>query len=404
MSKINSKQWTKVKEIMKEGLKPSLQSHMDVLLDNTLIESARMNRGQNPMLFENAADTVGSTGNIAAINQVILPLIRRVMPGLIANELVGVQPMDGPFALIRSLRPIFSQTNSGVSAGSEMFSPRHVNSLAIAYSGNENTGAPGAALTSALEGVPGNAVSFEIVKKQVEAGTRKLRASWTIEAAQDAESQHKIDYQEIIMDMCANKIVVDIDQEILAKLRSLPPTPGVKNTFDQSALSGSPIFVGDELAVLAILLTKEANDIGTRTRQSVGNFAVVSSEALTVLQAAKSSMFAQTTKGDFEGPVNVKYVGTLNNQLKVYVDPFAQASAPVLVGLKENDVNCGMYYCPYVPLMATPAVINPQNMDQVVGFMSRYALVTMDSTADSLGNSADYYGLVGINATELSFL
>ena len=399
-----AKNWARVKEIICEGLSPTQARHMNVILENTLREHKKLPYiGGKQALFENASGGTASAGSIAALNQVVLPLIRRVMPGVISQELVGVQPMDGPFGQIHTARMVYSNTSSGVNAGSEVFAPIHVNDLAVAYSGNEDTSSPAAATTAQLEGVPGNAAQLEVLKQQVTVGSRKLSAAWTIETATDAQSQHGMNYQEEIMDGTAKKIVQDIDQEILRVLRALPPTATAANTFDQAALSGSATFVGDEFAVLAIMILREANDIGQRTRIKPGNFIVVSTDALTMLTAAKSSAFAQTTQGEFDGAANMSYVGTLNNSQKVYLDIFASSDTPVLVGLKESDTNAGVYYCPYVPLMASEPVQDPNTFDYRVGLMSRYAVVTLENTATSLGNSADYYGSVGINAGNLQF-
>lgn len=400
-----NKKWIRVKEVMKEGLSGRKAEVMDTCLDNVLKENVRFASNMNrSALFENASAQATSAANIAALNQVVLPLIRRVLPGVIANEIVGVQPLSGPFGQIQTLRFKYQQAVSGAQPGQELFAPRHVADLAVAYSGNQNQSAPGAAnSTAALEGMPGNSIGVEIVKEQVTAKPRKMSARWTIEASQDAQAMHGVDIENEIMAAIAQNMVLEIDQELLRTLRGLPPTPGQYNTFDQANISGQATFVGDEFAALAILIAKEANDIATRTRLGVGNFAVISPTALTILQSAKASAFARTTEGDFEGPVNVKYVGTLNGQMKVYCDTFANETTPVLIGYKGNDVDAGVFYCPYIPLMSTDVVLDPNTFEPTVGFMTRYAVVNLDNRATSLGNSSDYYGLVGV-ASNVSFL
>jgi hypothetical protein len=400
-----NKKWIRVKEVMKEGLSGRKAEVMDTCLDNVLKENVRFASNMNRAnLFENASAQATSAANIAALNQVVLPLIRRVLPGVIANEIVGVQPLSGPFGQIQTLRFKYQQAVSGAVPGQELFAPRHVADLAVAYSGNQNQSAPGAAnSTAALEGMPGNSIGVEIVKEQVTAKPRKMSARWTIEASQDAQAMHGVDIENEIMAAIAQNMVLEIDQELLRTLRGLPPTPGQYNTFDQANISGQATFVGDEFAALAILIAKEANDIATRTRLGVGNFGVISPTALTILQSAKASAFARTTEGDFEGPVNVKYVGTLNGQMKIYCDTFANETTPVLIGYKGNDVDAGVFYCPYIPLMSTDVVLDPNTFEPTVGFMTRYAIVNLDNRATSLGNSSDYYGLVGV-ASNVSFL
>lgn len=397
--------WKAVKQIMKEGLRENQKAVMDVVLDNTLKAHHAARKQRSMFLMENASANATSAANIAALNQVVLPLLRRVLPGVICNDLVGVQPVTGPFSQISTLRYVYNQSVSGVSAGMEAMAPRHVNELARAYSGNENNSAPGASSTQSLEGVPGNSIGVQIVKQQVEVGSRRLSARWTVESAQDAQAQYGVDMENEHLSALANHMTLEIDQELLLKLRSLPPLPGTANTFDQSRLSGNATFVGDEFAVLSILIGKEINDIMTRTRRYTagGYWAVVSPTALTILQAAKTSAFARTTEGDLEGPVNVKYVGTLNDGIKIYCDAMSSAATSVLVGYKGSDADAGMFYCPFVPLMQSDILQDPQTHEITVGFLSRYAVVTLENRATSLGNSSDYYGLVGISSNNLTF-
>jgi hypothetical protein len=395
--------WKAVKEIVLEGLSPTKSRMLDRVLDNTLRESSMfMQSPQN--LYENASAGATSAGNIAMLNKVVLPVLRRVMPGVIANELVGVQPLDGPFGQVHTLRVNLVQSVAGAVAGEEAFAPRNVHDFRVAYSGNENASAPGAGETIAMEGVPGNAISIEVVKEIVKSMTRRMSARWTIESQQDANAVTGIDIENELMAAVAQHITHEIDQEILRRLRALPPTPTAQNTFDQAAVSGQATFVGDEFAALAILINKEANDIAARTRQAPANWIVVSPTALTILQAARTSAFARTTEGNFEGPSNTKLVGTLNGMQKVFCDTYASASTSILVGWKGSDVNAGAYYCPYVPLMSTPVVWDPQTYEPSIGFMTRYGWLELTNRANSLGNSADYFGLVGVTSANLTFM
>lgn len=401
MTQLFEQKWKAVKNTLTDGLPENKAKTLDVVLENTRREAASM---QGAMLFENASAGATSTGNIAALNKVILPVLRRVMPGVIANEIVGVQPMPGPVAQIHSLKIRYAESAGGATANQEALAPRHVANVAAAYSGNENSGSPAAADTTNLEGVPGNALTIDIVKEVVKAKTRRLSARWTIEATQDAQSMQGIDLEAEIMAALAQEITLEIDQEILSNLRALPPTATSANTFDQALVSGQATFVGDEFAALAILINKQANDIAKRTRRGPGNWVVVSPDALTVLQSAKSSAFARTTEGDLEGPTNTRFVGTLNSQMRVFVDTYAQTSTPILVGYKgSSEIDAGAYYCPYVPLTSTQTVLDPQTMEPVVGFFSRYGWLTLTNENNSLGNSQDYFGLVGMNDSTLSF-
>ena len=170
-------------------------------------------------------------------------------------------------------------------------------------------------------------------------------------------------------------------------------------------MSGTATFVGDEHAALAVLINRVANQIATRTRRGAGNYAVVSPTALTVLQSASTSAFARSTEGTFEAPTNTKFVGTLNGAMRVYVDAYASDGTDVLVGYKgASEADAPAFYCPYIPLMSSGVVLDPATFEPVVGFLTRYGYVELTNTASSLGNAADYVGLVGMNSgTNLKF-
>jgi hypothetical protein len=382
--------WGETKEALLEGLNGSRRTTMGVILENT-----------RKMLAENATGGATQAGNVATLNRVILPVIRRVMPTVIANEIVGVQPMTGPVAQIHTLRVRYadSVTDSSpyatsANAGDEALSPFKI---AVAYSGSASTGQ--ATSTAALEGIAGNRINVQILKQVVEAKTRKLSARWTFEAAQDAQSMHGLDVEAEIMAALAQEITVEIDQEILGSLRALAATD---YTFDQSAVSGTATFVGDEHAALAVLINRTANLIAQRTRRGAGNWAVVSPASLTVLQSATTSAFARTTEGTFEAPTNTKFVGTLNGAMKIYVDGYANDSQSVLVGYKgTSEADAAAFYCPYIPLMSSGVVLDPTTFEPVVSFMTRYGYVELTNTASSLGNAGDYVGEIAV--ANLSF-
>ena len=378
--------WGETKEALLEGLNGSRRTSMSVMLENT-----------RRHLAETATSGATAVGNVATLNRVILPVIRRVMPTVIANEIVGVQPMTGPVAQIHTLRVRYAETTDDTSgfdtnttAGDEALSPFKI---AVAYSGALGTGKADA--TSTLEGAPGRKINVQILKQTVEARTRKLSARWTFEAAQDAQSMHGLDVEAEIMAALAQEITVEIDQEVLGSLRSLAAT---EETFNQAAVSGTATFVGDEHAALAVLINRVANKIAQRTRRGAGNWAVVSSTALTVLQSATTSAFARTTEGTFEAPTNTKFVGTLNGSMKVYVDSYASDSQAVLVGYKgSSEADAAAFYCPYIPLMSSGVVLDPATFEPVVGFMTRYGYVELTNTASSLGNAGDYLGEIAVS-------
>ena len=259
-----------------------------------------------------------------------------------------------------------------------------------AYSGDGTSGLADA--TAAKEGTGGKAMSIQILKQTVEAKSRKLQARWTFESAQDAQAQQGIDVEAEIMAALAQEITAEIDQEVINSLRTLAAT---EETFNQAAVSGTATFVGDEHAALAVLINRTANKIAQRTRRGAGNWAVVSPQALTVLQSATTSAFARTTEGSFEAPTNQKMVGTLNSAMKIYVDTYAADDSAVLVGYKgSSEADAAAFYCPYIPLMSSGVVLDPSTFEPVVSFMTRYGYVELNNTASSLGNAGDYVGEV----------
>ena len=393
--------WNETKEALLEGLNGSRRSTMGVILENP-----------RRHLKENASAGSTSSGNVATLNRVILPVIRRVMPTVIANELVGVQPMTGPVGQIHTLRVRYanamtdnSAAATSTAAGEEALSPFKI---AQAYS-SASTVTAGVvqaaqatyqgANTSVLEGSGGRQISVQILKQAVEAKTRKLQARWTFEAAQDAQAMHGIDVEAEIMAALAQEITAEIDQEILLSLRSLAAT---EFTYNQATVSGTATFVGDEHAALAVLINRTANLIAQRTRRGAGNYAVVSPAALTVLQSATTSAFARTTEGTFEAPTNTKFVGTLNGTMRVFCDSYAGDATPVLVGYKgASETDAPAFYCPYVPLMSSGVVLDPSSFEPVVSFMTRYGYIELTNTASSFGNAGDYVGEIAVQ--NLSF-
>ena len=388
--------WNETKDALLEGLSGSKRSSMSVILENT-----------KKYLRENASSGSTVSGNVATLNRVILPVIRRVMPTVIANELVGVQPMTGPVGQIHTLRVRYAQSlndqsaaATSVAAGSEALSPFTIataystvpqgTTTATGYTGNN---------TATMEGTGGKQISVQILKQAVEAKTRKLQARWTFESAQDAQAMHGIDVEAEIMAALAQEITAEIDQEILLSLSTLAAT---EYTYNQATVSGTATFVGDEHAALAVLINRVANLIAQRTRRGAGNWAVVSPASLTVLQSATTSAFARTTEGTFEAPTNTKFVGTLNGAMRVFVNSYAADTASVLVGYKgTSEADAPAFYCPYIPLMSSGVVLDPSTFEPVVSFMTRYGFVELTNTASSFGNAADYVGEIAVQ--NLSF-
>jgi len=378
--------WKRVREGMLKGTPAGVRRKATAMA----LENAR-----KLMLNENAPVGYTASTNVGKIAKVMLPLIRRVMPTVMAYDLVGVQPMDGPVGLIRTLRFKLADTSpadgSGYVAGQEALSPY---TLGAWYSGNESITDPAGAVTAKLEAAPGNRLQTELLTQRVEAKTRRLSARFTLEAMQDAESQYGTSIESELSTGMATQIVQDIDQEIISRLYSLAGV--VRDTFDQNRTSGVATSVVDEHAALASMINRYANDIGRRVRQGAANFAVCSYDIVSVLQDAKASAFVRTTSGDFEAPTNNKAVGTLNGSMRVFVNTLA-ADNTILIGYKGSDeTSAAAFYCPYIPVVATPTMMDPNDFTYVMGMQTRYGWADFTSVSSSLGNSADYLAKIAV--------
>ena len=396
-------QWSEVKDTLLEGLSEKKKAIVAPILEN-----------QKKYLTETAAAGVTSAGAISNFQKIAIPMIRRIIPGTIATELVGVQPLSGPVGLAYSMRFLFSEnldvgpqgagSEDIIGGSTEVFGNNSKTKRFYSGSVDANGVATGTtAATSDFEAFGGRQLSLEVLKQTVTAGTRKLQAKWTLEAAQDLTAQHGLNLEAEITAALSAEIVSEIDNEIINDLIALA---GTVETFDMAgSFTGTPHFVGDRHAVLGVLINKVANEIARKTRRGAANWIVVSPLVVSILQSAAKSVFAPAVAGSFEGPNNTKLVGTLNGSIKVYTYIYHdQGTEPIVMGYKggSGEMDTGYFYCPYIPLMSSNVIIDPATYNPQVSLMTRYGKATFTNTATSLGNSADYYGR--INVANLTFL
>ena len=451
--------WSEVKSALLTGVPVGKRGYVGQILENQ----------KNQLITETATDGSVDTGAIAGFRKIMLPMIRRVIPNALGTEIVGVQPMQGPVGLVYSMRYTYKDLMTaaadpaglgGFSGGngidpavdSEAFG--NFNAIRRFYSGATNaaqvagagstssaganpvTGpAQGAGWPSALdaatvgtygaagplygggsswaEGTVGRKMGMEIVTQAVESKSRRLSASWTVEAMQDLQNQHGLDMENEMTKSMSTEIIQEIDNEILVDLLSLA---GTVATYDGSlpATAGyyRPTFVGDRLANIGVQISQIANTIGQKTRKGPANFIVVSPMIVSALQAASKSVFAPAVEGSFKGPNNTMLVGTLNGSIKVYSYIWNQVRSTniggsgddvILIGYKGGDgeTDAGYFYCPYVPLMSSGVIVNPVTLQPTIGLLTRYGKAIFDKKETSLGNSADYYGKLIINDLSL---
>jgi hypothetical protein len=444
--------WGEMKSALLTGLNESQKEIVAPLLENQ----------RAAILNETASTGAVQAGDIANFRKTVLPMIRRIIPGTIATELVGVQPMSGPvgqaytlrygyaedmnhnphnsvfggfdiqagdeaFGNAKPLRQFYSSTiGAGVPAGSSGLGPAAPGDIADSTGQGYGWGAPASADVTHYgtgtsnfgsysvpvggsllgggggdaEAVGGRKMQLRVLSQAVEARSRKLQAGWTIEAMQDLNSQHGLDLESEITKALSAEIVQEIDSEIIQDLLGLA---GTVRTFDFNASAGptyQPAWVGDRYSHLAVFINEIANEIARKTRRGAGNFIVVSPVIVSVLQSAGKAVFAPAVEGSFKGPNNTQLVGTLNGTIKVYSYIWNQeqfgTSSPnrILIGYKggNGETDAGYFYCPYIPLMSSGVVVNPDTFTPALSLMTRYAKLAFTDPTTSLGNSSDYYG------------
>lgn len=431
--------WNETKTALLEGLDTQNASVVSTLLENQ----------KNQILSEDAAGGSTQAHDIAGFRKIMIPMIRRIIPGTIATELVGVQPMQAPVGLVYSMRykyadgaradqelfgndPVVDAFYSGgltASAGTTGAVDPGMNGIGpsgVAEADNADgaldteTGvAWGSSLEASLgtgtnadrflggsgshaEGQGGRRLTMEVVSQAVEAGSRKLQAGWTIEAMQDLNAQHGMDVESEMTSAISAEIVQEIDAEILSDLKGLAGTTAAYDGVTAGVYT--PAFAGDRHANLQVIINWVANEIGRKTRRGSANWIVVPPLLVSILQSAGKSVFAPAVEGSFKGPNNSMLVGTLNGTIKVYsylwdqTQPGTGVNAEIIVGYKggNGQTDTGYFYCPYIPLMSSGVVVNPVTFQPAVSLMTRYGKTTFTNSATSLGNSADYYGKVTV--------
>lgn len=408
--------WTEIKEELIKGLSPSKQRIVGTLMEN------------QKRLMETAAASSVQTADNATFSKIIMPLIRRIIPGTIGGDLVGVQPMTGPTGLIYSMRFSFGEatdapgTNHDIVAGDEAFiyngkmkrfySAANVGTAGYPPALTATTSTGFTANTADYEGYGGRSMRLSFLKQPVNVGSRKLQARWTQEAAQDISATHGIDVETELTAALGTEIAHEIDNEILTDLLALS---GTASTYDfATPVAGyTPHYVADRYAELGILINKMANEIGVKTKRGPANWLVSGHLIVSLLQSATRSVFAPYVAGTFADPTGNRLIGTLNGQIKVYTynwglndnyDPLSNGAysamgatgEDILLGYKggNSELDAGYFYCPYQPLVSTGVVMDANTFNPAVSLSTRYGKATFTDTNLSFGNSSDYYARV----------
>jgi hypothetical protein len=379
------------------------------LLENqeVALQEERLQAQGNFISEAAAANNIGA-GNIGSFDPVLISLVRRAMPNLIAYDIAGVQPMSGPTGLIFAMKSKYS-TQGGTEAlfdeadtdfsgtGTHQPEPTGLGgatdadtdgSIADTAAGDiTNTFGSGLA-TSAAErlgvGESGDGsfgeMAFSIEKSTVTAKSRALKAEYTMELAQDLKAVHGLDAEGELANILSAEILAEINREVVrtiltkAKIGALQTSTAVSGIFDVNTDSDGRWMV-ERFKGLIMQIERECNVIAKETRRGKGNFIICSSDVASALAAAGMLDYtpALSTNLNVDDTGNT-FAGVLNGRVKVYIDPYATIDF-VCVGYRgTNPYDAGMFYCPYVPLTMVKAV-GENDFQPRMGFKTRYGMV-----------------------------
>ena len=363
---------------------------------------------QSQFMTETAANATGA--NVANWNPVLISLVRRAMPNLMAYDICGVQPMTGPTGLIFAMKSKYRTTKGGATDGDEAL----FGEALTPFSGDSavtQTGGPsglgglsdtnadstiddqrtgptvGGGITTPAAEALGNTggdfaeMGFTIEKAAVEAKSRALKAEYTIELAQDLKAIHGLDAEAELANILSTEILAEINREVIrtinsqAKIGCLTSNCAVPGVFDLSTDADGRWSV-EKFKGLLVQLDRECNFIAKETRRGKGNIVICSSDVATALVASGMLDYAPALSTALQvDDTGNTFAGVLNGRIKVYIDPYAVADY-VTVGYKgTNPYDAGVFYCPYVPLQMVRAV-GENDFQPRIGFKTRYGMAS----------------------------
>ena len=383
------------------------------------------------------------TGGLAGFDPVLISLIRRAMPNLVAYDICGVQPMSGPTGLIFAMKAhyedkagpeaLFNEPDSNFSAGYDATAKAY-NPANDATDGSNpgllNDSTPGTyergvkpmeredAEALGESGKLFREMSFSIEKTAVTAQSRALKAEYTLELAQDLKAIHGLDAEQELANILSSEILAEINREVVRTVYTVAK-PGAQNNtanagrFDLDVDSNGRWSV-EKFKGLMFQLERDANAIAQETRRGKGNFVITSADVASALAMSGTLDYSSGLQGsggpsigDVDDTGNL-LVGTINGRIKVYVDPYSanvSNSHYYVVGYKgSSPYDAGLFYCPYVPLQMVRS-IGPDTFQPKIGFKTRYGMVAnpfvrkangTPDAADLGGNLNQYYRRVKV--------
>tara|TARA_B100000963_G_scaffold99593_1_gene86070 strand:+ start:553 stop:1881 length:1329 start_codon:yes stop_codon:yes gene_type:complete len=388
---------------IKDRYKKSVTARLLENQEVALRQEAQYSQGN--MISEVAANATGSS--IDNFDPVLISLVRRAMPNLIAYDICGVQPMTGPTGLIFAMKARY-----GTQAGAEALGLDEADTDFSGAGTHQNdaggpTGLGGVTdadtdgtitdntdtvstfgtgmTTAAAEGLGASGggsfgeMAFSIEKSTVEAKSRALKAEYTMELAQDLKAIHGLDAEGELANILSAEILAEINREVVrtilekAKIGALQSSTAVSGIFDVNTDSDGRWMV-ERFKGLIMQLEREANVIAKETRRGKGNYVIVSSDVASALAAAGQMDYTPALSTDLNvDDTGNTFAGVLNGKLKVYIDPYANVDFACVGYRGNNPYDAGLFYCPYVPLTMVKAV-GESDFQPRIGFKTRYGM------------------------------
>jgi len=364
----------------------------------------------------------GSIG-VAKYDPILIGLVRRAMPNLMAYDICGVQPMTGPTGLIFAMRSVYGNTRIVGTETEALFNEADTDFSSSSYtSALANSGTPlngthagtdpvaasgyttGRGMSTAQAEALGDSASnafgqmgFSIDKTTVTATSRALKAEYTLELAQDLKAVHGLDAESELSNILSQEIMFEINREVVRTIYTVAkpgsPATATAGTFNLDVDSNGRWSV-ERFKGLLFNIERDANHIGQDTRRGKGNFIVCSADVASALAMAGVLDYtpALSTNLNVDDTGNT-FAGVLNGRFKVYVDPYSanlgSANQFYVAGYKgTSPYDAGIFYCPYVPLQMVRAV-DPNSFQPKIGFKTRYGMVANPYVTTSSSGAAD---------------
>ena len=379
-----------------------------VLLEN----QERSINEEKQALFEathaNQAGALPDSGGVAKFDPILISLVRRAIPQMIAYDICGVQPMTQPTGLIFAMKSRYTSQGGTEALFNEAdtdFAGTGTHAGSNPVSGGYTTGT-GLATTDA-EGLGDSTafgqMAFSIEKTSVTAKTRALKAEYTVELAQDLKSVHGLDAESELSNILSTEILAEINREVIRTVYTSARTGAqvgttTAGTFDLDVDSNGRWSV-EKFKGLLFQVEREANVIAQETRRGKGNFIIASSDVASALAMSGALDYTPALSTNLNvDEASTTFAGVLNGRYKVFVDPYSANNAAtqlLLVGYKGSSAfDAGIFYCPYVPLQLVRAV-DPSTFQPKIAFKTRYGMVA-NPFAGLTSNTNFYYRKVAV--------